>query len=1707
MKKNLLFLFMLLLFCGISTVRAQSECALYINTNFDSECLLTEYIKERPSLWEQGLENCLQACRGNTVQYTAVCPGAVTQYSWTISGASSYYFTNQNRTAVVTWGNGDVGNIAVNVVTSDTNTCTAEACVLLMESPTVASATVPSYYFENGRKIIEVCLGETIDFIDQSTANQTPIVGYFWETPFGDASTANHTIIATQTGEYRIIHKVQNECGCEDSEDIILRVLEPARLELSCYGTVCAGVEANYTLLNPSCSQYMWSVEGGTYTTDPSNPANINVQWGNPSSGYGVISIDASFCDSKCNALASIKIPVITNDATISGPDVVCVGDLQQFQLPVWGSTSYWWQVSPSSNVNMANTEELNQVLLQFTQVGTYTLTCTYECEFLGCGPYTTNKTIVVKDTMSIRSSDNTLCKGATGTYTTWHGNSVTWYVYNQSNSQIYYTNGSTLNYTFNTAGRYRILASNSNYCDDAEYLVTVLNDPPALTVTDGPHEACPTSSILLSGTPTHPNYYLEWVPLCTQSVPQEGDEVTISYGNEVCDVAVYQIDAENGCRSDAFIHEVDTFQLAAHGLPAVTVVCAGSTVHFSAPQQSNVTYEWTINPANAASIVNDHLSNSVYILTNHLYNVSAPYMVNVTLKRTCCDYIEVYETVQLQIQDVSAPTLSYNDTICQYASTSLSAVGGTTVNSHYTWQFSDTTLLFQGVSISRTFNTSGSVTFTLTYQPDPNCDSVVVHSQLYVQEAPIVAITRSDNTLAATYHPLWSYVWTHNGNIISTTSTYASGTDLSGTYCCSVSTNGNPSCTTTTCYTTPTFEPDTCIQIQPVLLDQTCNIATVNVPNPSGLQLTWSLSTSANGSYCTPTQSQSSTAAYFYVPGTHHVKAYAENEGQCYSESCSVMVNCVPRLDLSYNCNGYIIVKDNSLYRSGFSIPDRVCSITGIGSTNLTNQSMRDSIYIGNPSSNTTYNVNMTFTDGSGCSCSASINLEPDPVINSINIPNYMCENIPFLFSANAIGSNLNYFWSFGDSSYNYGNNIYHTYSYTTVSDTVTLSVTNGLGCSNTSSIIIAVVENNILPNLTTIPQYPICPNNARIILHNQILNNAMYSWYQDGNWMLTNSIRQYATIETGDYKVLVHNTSTGCKKEIMKNIAFLTAPTARITGNTTYCFGDEVKLNGNTGASNSYDWVITGPENYAFSTPNITFTPTQSGTYVATLTVTSTDGCAAVATANVTVHIQPSAPPISFYGNQCIHTPPVYVQSTNSQSLLWSNGFHGLSAQYYVPGYLTAHYIDPSTGCPSAKSTLFIPPAPNYDALLTGCYELCEKEIPDILHVYHFYPYNSSSFYWNWFENNIWTTGGNSLFANLPINSFGSYYMITQYGNGCTVQSPTLDITQTKYCSCDSITVRVRKVCDNTECHLIYNMSVTIHNFGSQTAYFDQLYTNAASNIVYVSPSLPVAVAPGSSQTITVSLEFLDFANPYVEFTLRDKENSCEKTFTEYFDWSKCVKTDCKMYLEKLTFIDGLSTPHQTSYFDFVLAFPSGINSIISLWSTPPQIITYNYLSLQHINGLLMLDYGQLTQMAMAGEEICFHAIICTKENNSLCYVKLCLKAKDLLQLIPEEFRKVVNSTSAETDSTRSLQSSSFIPQTDKPYLAPNPARDEMTVMGIAPEEVAEITVLTMQGGRVAGFRNDHRFNVSRLAKASYIVRVITTDKRVYYLKLVKQ
>lgn len=1703
MKKILQFLFLPLLFIsGTVMAQVQSGCDLYLNTDFDSDCLLDDYLERYHDLLEPGSDECMLACKGNTVQYTAVCPNGI-QYSWSIVGAQSHTLINQNRTAVVTWGDGNIGNISVTVLTSDSTTCSVETCVFLMESPEAAFSTVPAYYIDqSGEKIVEICLGETIDFMDMSSAGRTPITGYLWEGSFGTASSQNYSITPSQEGEFKLSHCVWNECGCSDCEGLIIRVLPKVELELSCYGTVCENTTATYTVNNPACSEYIWNVDGGSFTGQGSQ--TITVDWGSPSSGYGVISLDSYFCDTECKSLLSIKIPVIVDHAEIVGPEEVCVGDIQQYELPMWGATDYQWWITPNFNNETIEhfAEFPNQYLLEFTQPGTYSVGARYVCSFLECGPFYTQKTIVVKDTMSIRSSDSVVCKGDTGYFTTWHGNSVTWKVYKQNNQLIHSSNGIALNYIFVTPDKYRIVASNTSYCKDAEFFVTVMDNPPALTATQGPDETCTNSSILLTATPSQPNYYLQWVPLCSTASPTsvEGDEVTINYGNEVCDVAVYQVDNEYGCRSEAFIHEVDTFRLSSFNTPAVTHVCAGASVYMGvADQSANVTYEWTISPANAASVVGSHLSSNVEILTNHLNNL--PIIATVTLKRTYCSTLVDEKTVQLYIEDVTPPTVVYDDTICSESLGYFNATTGTFVNSHYTWVV-DSAYIHHGHSTSHFFNNPGTHYFTLTYQPNSHCDAATVNGQVVVVGRPSAAITVSNDTLSVAQQANVAYSWTFNGDTIPGLHDSICLMSDTGRYCCTVTSLESPYCSSTSCYSNVPIphHPDTCEELHPTYILTSCTEAFVEAHNETNNTVSWSSSTYAQ---CNPSSSVESTTVTFMRPGDYHISAYMVDEGLCYRGGVNIPINCIPGLIVRYDCDGHLIVKDTSRYREGFTIPDRTITIEGTNlSATLTGTNRITSISIANLPHGQ-YTVTMNIGMDVPCSVSRDFTFLGNPVIDSISIRRFMCESTPFQFYAYTSEDIVRYRWDFGDGSYNTGNGIYHTYSFYHMERIVTLEITDSWGCTTTDTVHVHIGHNYLTGILKATDSIPICPGQIRTIIYNPDANVNYYYWNYSPD---STSDNYYNTTSTGDYYLFIKTSDYGCRAERMCNVRFLNAPTARITGNTEYCSGERVKLNGNTGNSNTYLWYV-WDQNYnsifTSTASNIQFTPEAPGHYTVMLNVTSPDGCTAQAVYFFEVHPQPSAPKITLSG--CIHEPPVLATCISGQSLLWSNGYNGTQAYYYTDGYISAYYIDVTTGCPSERVFEYIEPAPNYDALLTGCYKICPDSLWTKLPVYGFYPYHSSQMRWHWIFENAEIDNGTDLNPQLPLPDYGTYVMKTEYGNGCVVESPELQIEKREYCPCEGVDLKPEKTyCYVEDCKMYYHFSYTVTNHGSNMVKFSYLQVSPSGNLVSV-VGLPMTIPAGGSQFFEFDVVVTEFMNGTLHFSLIDPETGCEKQYSETLFFGDCMVEECHIEEYSFDFNSELSIPHHISSFQFFFNVPGAIQ-LLSIWSIPPQIVNYTSSPALDINGFMKFDYAQLSQMAANGEWVCFHVVVCL-EGDKLCHTKLCVKASEFMENIPEEFRQLPDSITADSDSTRSFQSSSFFPQAGKPYLAPNPARDEVTVMGIVPEEVAEITVLTMQGGQVADYRNDYRFNVSRLAKASYIVRVVTTDKQVYYLKLVKQ
>ena len=1713
MKKILLFLILSFSLCSITGVYSQSQpgCGLHISSGFDTECLLTDYIKCCPDLLETDVQDCMLACKGNIVWYTVECANA-SQYTWTVSGAADYSIADQGRTVYVRWGYGMVGTVSVSAVVGDTNTCTAETCVILMDSPTANSSSVPAYYYNQvGYREIEICLGETIEFTDLSTTPRTPITGYYWSVGNDEATTQDYSFTPPHEGVYVFHHCVRNECGCDDCEMYYIVVKEPMVFELSCHGTVCEKTTASYHLVDAPCDDVMWNVEGGSL--EGQGAPDIIVHWGSPTSGYGVISMQPGLCDTECPSLYSVRIPVITGNAEIVGPEEVCVGETQVYELPRWGGTEYTWWNSDTTCLTVHHSESPNRYMLEFTCPDTVTIGASYNCPFLDCGPKASSpKTIVIMDTMSVHSDRDTYCKGETGVFRTTRGGTVRWRVYAPNDSLVRTADADTLSHIFPSAGQYRVTASASGYCTALDFYVTVLDDPPALTSATGPHSACRNSSILLEAVPTHPGCYLQWIPLCV-SVPLdtlEGNEVTVTYGSEICDVAVFQVDREYGCRSEAYVHRVYTFQLLPHGLPAVTSVCAGSTVRFDVPDQSpDVLYEWTISPANAASIdSSDHLLPSVGILTNHLANVATPYYVDVILKRTYCSGIEVYETVQLLVNEAPEPVLNCPDTVCGGELATLTASGGSFPDSLLRWSFSDTSLVLYGATVSRRFGNSGRVCVTLTAGPGQNCSPVTARDTVWVSRIPYVDITQFGDSLFVQEYPDVEYVWTHNGAEVG----YAAACSVSGggTYCCTVTSTVPPFCSDSACFIVSSGTAG-CSSVAMSSTVQ-CNVATVTADSTLGLQYSWSLSTSALGSHCEPVQSSYSTTATFNVPGFHYVYAYAEANGRCYKGRSRVCIDCVPEIEVSYDCDGYLIVRDVSQYRNGFSVPDRTVTVGGTTLT-ATLHSPQMSVSIPTATLNEgTYTVYMSYmsANGSGCLCSKEFRYEFNPRIFSIDIRNNICSKTPFLFTATTGGNIVRYEWDFGDNSYNEGDSIYHTYA-TITNDNVCihLAITNSSGCTAVKDSCIIVSANALYQGiLQPLFLVKVCPGIPRTIQFDRYTFNATYSWTPQ-NLTYDNYQNNCNVYQTGDYSVEALQPSTGCRAQAMRNVGFLTAPLARIVGSTEYCLGETVKLNGNTGARNIYSWSVTGPSNYSFtsSESKISFTPSQPGTYAVVLDVNN-GHCGATATCTVTVNSKPAAPTIVFCGNHCIHDAPVELCSTTGQYLCWSNGYCGSTAFYCTPGYLTAHYVDPSTGCKSDDAQFFIEPAPDFGALLTGCHRMCDEQFPYNLPVYGIHPYHSAYLNWDW----VYQTSSDTFHVTdqnplLPIVGYGTYHMIATYPPGCTAISPDLEIAPAELCPCDSVEFKPKGVqCIVEDCKLLYSFEYRICNHSSQTLNFDELRADIGGDIVYASP-MPLFVDIGSCQDFHFTVEYTDFASSTFEFILVDNTRNCEVRHVEDIDWLSCVKESCSLSHFRFAFEYDLTIAHQGLYFPFQLTVLDA-QDILSVWSRPSQVIDYTVNSVNPVDmeGLLMLDYGVLSQMARANQNICLYVVACT-EWGELCYDSVCVSAKLFMSQIPSEFRQLLDSVTADNDTTRRMQADITISEAGKPYLAPNPANDEVAVMGIEPEKVAEITILTMQGGHVAEYRGTHRFNVSRLAKAPYIVRVVTTDRKVHYLKLVKQ
>ena len=1056
---------------------------------------------------------------------------------------------------------------------------------------------------------------------------------------------------------------------------------------------------------------------------------------------------------------------------------------------------------------------------------------------------------------------------------------------------------------------------------------ITVVNPPPALLVSNisGPNTACPNKSILLSATPTSPDYDIFWKPVCQSINPISGNEVSIDYGSVVCDVEVWQRDRITGCISPRVTHIVKELKPEPLNIAPVIFTCPNHKVLLSAPKQNGILYHWTVDPVSYASVDNTYSnahSNQVMILVNDISNTS-PYTIDVILKREYCDNVD-YDTIVFNVNAILPLTINAPTSICQYEYVNLSASGGTSTGS-YTWAI-DGKVVGIGTSISKQITTTGTHTYTLTYGECPY-NQVVYSGNFTVHPLPnsdITVINPSplSSSMIRFQVPQGSasYQWSGSG-ITGSNTTYFIDVPIGNydAYCCYVTNTW--SCISTGCfnYTAPGVPCETIPLQQPIQTPNVCNEyqITAVTPLPSTLtstDLQWEITPYSSLNTITPNTSPPgnvTATAIFGKSGIYKIKVTAvDPNGQCYSgESTPITIDYVLDIDVKFNCD--LEITDISDYRQGYTpYPyGRTIEITGNG-VNVSQpfpygQNVET---ITMPIVQTVTPITVSMILGN-CTITKTDILYPQPVINTpLGVPSLYCEKTPV--GMVVTGSNIvRVDWDFGDgAAFHDINPVAHSYNASpNLPYTVTVTAYNDNGCSVSETQQIEIRTFNLpQPNQwgsysnrlsLSLPQ--VCMGNPRTISWNSPQPFYNYLWSTPPQ----NSGSQHLVYKTGDYDVTVES-DIHCVCQAMTNVSFHNSPKAKIVGETSYCFGEDIKLYGETGETGiTYQWNIIDPygSQYSTTTPNLTFTPIIDGIHYITLTVSNAN-CSSTATVQVTVSPRPPAPVLMFApGNHCIGDPPVCITSISGADLHWSNGYYGHTACFYTEGFVTAYYID-ANGCKSEDGKFMICPKPNFDALLTGCYKRCKNDLA-LLSVYNFMPlalnYCPPSAY-EWYDySNLLSHGNFSTINTLPVNFPGEHQMVVLYGNykDCEATSPKLIIDDDQDC-CRGKVELISSNCYTNNKKVFFDIIVRVCNTGTTTLYIDELNVDVGYTVVTWSPK-PLILIPGECGNLIITVVVDNFDLSSGVFTLIG--NDCDIDFTVPLDWSGCL-CDSKIDIKKI-------------------------------------------------------------------------------------------------------------------------------------------------------------------------------------------------------------
>lgn len=1368
-------------------------------------------------------DDCLSVCDSTWVTYSVINqPGST--YVWTITG-SAIVIPSVTNSIQVYWTGVGTGQVTVTETNAQGCIGTNILCVKIVAKPNASFTTMPAA----SGGIVNACLNQTIQFLNTSTiGGGSPFFSFTWVWGDGGMTTlpgntsGNSSHSFAVAGTYNVMLIVENECHCKDTAFITVVVSSDPGPDIECVSTVCPGTQVTYTT-SVVCPSYLWTAINGTIIGSNTNQT-VTVQWGTTGPGY--LTLQTVGCPGTCPSPTTVIVPIITPSATITGKNLVCLYDCEEYQLdcsiPV---DSIVWTV-PAGVTIASSTTNVHKVKFCFytPSFTSGVITATYFHNTPGAKPSLTcggvaNFTVNVRPKLGLFYPSEICDKTTlTGSHTTSPSGNIQWTIVASGGATVF-SSTQPANVNFNPfwvwgPGIFTITATDlsGNYCNSPQSFVIKVNPiPPRPDSITGAKLVCPNTPYQYLGFATSSNLSLSWTVIGGTPTTASGPFISVLWGpTPPYQIILSQLDPKTGCSSDTIQYNVNSMlPLSPSVITGSIFPCANTTVAGAYSTSSPGTdYTWTISPAIAGSVTAGNHTNTITVQWN---NYTGP--ANITLVRTVCG-ATITTNYPVNLSSPGAPNISVPSPVCQGSVVTMSS---STPGATFTWNFGNGGS-GSGSTVNYIYNGAGTFLVTLTANYTGSCPATVTNTAtIVVNPKPNVNISTPDpnlfcgpvgtvNMFVASPAIATTYAWYRAPSTFLAPGSFYSSSVIGNYYVVATNTYG---CMDTSNYIPIDTVCDTC-RVNPAytvslnIIKQGCNKDSfVGSSSPTGSSPYFDF----DDPYGSPNIVSGTNSTHtFPEPGFYRVRFCVKFPNIWNTDSCKV---CTMKVDtIIYIADFYSSLsclpgKDSVMVSltnatkilSGFPAPSYAWSVNG-GPTFST-------------ATNPTINLapgTYTFTLIANGNCIETLVVTIPALPNaSFTVVDSICVNTPMMFANTSTGVFNSTLWTFGDGSSTTISSPIRTYS-AAGTYFVYLYIANNFGCVDTFKDTVVV-----LPNTLTAAAVPVGPTS--FCEGGSVIINAVPSGGYPGYsylWSTTQATPSITAIYTGQYYVDVTDNKSCFVRSNAVNVLVKPQPKPNISGPVIVCNGTNPTFSVNYPSTPfTINWSLDGAVTPWFNQSNYPIFSPSIGSHTLIVQITSPDTCIGYDTFNFTVVPKPTAGILSS-GSLCAGVPNLLIGVTTSTNILtyfWNTGSTNDSLFASVAGNYSFTVVD-SNGCRNTKVKT-VNPLPDFCGLMTGCYDICDTVTSLVWHG----PKGYAGY--QWLFNGLPIAGSTFDTLHVPLYQSGTYYLVLTTINGCKDTSGAIDIN---FIKCDSCIKIVRT---NIDCgpldpagNQTYTVSMTIVN-----------------------------------------------------------------------------------------------------------------------------------------------------------------------------------------------------------------------------------------------------------------------------------------------------